>query len=357
MKLESTLPRFLPALALLVLLSGVVHGSAAPKRERPRTFDPLYGTLDEAPTAGAATLNASRAARPPGAWDGWRTMGQEITSAPAVVVSWNLRFMHVFARGVNAAGVGNRLLQRTWDDQTRRWAPEQGWNDLGGNLLSAPSCAAWSANGVSCFAVRSGDRHIWHRYWDGSSWSEQDMGGVGSSAPAVVSNGPNRLNLFVRGGDNRTMFQNFWLNGQWSNWAPMPMGGELTSAPGCVASLERGTIDCFVRGSAGLLHRVNWDGRRWSTGWEALPGNLAASSPSPTLQGSQLNVFYRGSDGMLKQKSQSLGWQDIDVPASEAILSPACVARGNGIDCFATGSYGEDPMGASQRLLYRHWSP
>jgi hypothetical protein len=101
--------------------------------------------------------------------------------------------------------------------------------------------------------------HIWHKWWDGSSWSEwvdEDIGAslISTSAPTVSSWAENRLDVFARGEDNH-MWRKWWNGSSWSDWEDL--GGSLTSAPGCVSwGLNR--IDCFARGENMQLWYKSW---------------------------------------------------------------------------------------------------
>ncbi len=51
-------------------------------------------------------------------------------------------------------------------------------------LTSAPAVASWADNRLDVFA-RGQNRALWHKWWDGSRWSDwEDLGGVLTSAPA-----------------------------------------------------------------------------------------------------------------------------------------------------------------------------
>ena len=90
-----------------------------------------------------------------------------------------------------------------------------------------PAVSSWGNNRLDVF-VRGTDDALWHKWWDGSSWSGwESLGGVLTSAPAAVSWGNNRIDVFVRGTDNALHHK--WWAGGWSGWESL--GGVLTSAP------------------------------------------------------------------------------------------------------------------------------
>ena len=80
-----------------------------------------------------------------------------------------------------------------------RWSR---WENLGGNLTSAPSVSSWAPNRLDVFA-RGTDNALWHIWWNGTRWSSwESLGGTITSAPAAVSWGPNRTDVFARGSGN-----------------------------------------------------------------------------------------------------------------------------------------------------------
>ena len=47
-----------------------------------------------------------------------------------------------------------------------------GWENLGGAILEQPSCVSWGANRIDCFA-RGTNKAMYHKWWNGSQWSNQ----------------------------------------------------------------------------------------------------------------------------------------------------------------------------------------
>ncbi len=125
-----------------------------------------------------------------------RISAASLTSAPAAV-SWGPNRIDCFVRGTD-----NAMWHKWWNGSS--WS---GWESLGGVLTSAPAVASWGSNRLDCF-VRGTDSHMWHKWWNGSSWSGwEDLGGIIDGAPAAVSWGPNRIDCFVRGTDNAHVAQ------------------------------------------------------------------------------------------------------------------------------------------------------
>jgi hypothetical protein len=95
---------------------------------------------------------------------------------------------------------------------------------------------------------------MWHKWFDGA-WSDwEDLGGELASAPAVAARGPNRLDCFVQGTDNQLWRKSF-TGSVWTEWEAL--GGIITEAPAAVArGLKR--IDCLVRGAENNLWQKSW---------------------------------------------------------------------------------------------------
>ncbi len=195
-----------------------------------------------------------------GGWSEWELLGGSITTAPAVA-SRGARSLHVVA-----GTEGDQWAQVRWDGA--RWGSwetlgrislETSQLSLGRSMSSAPTCAVMNDR-LHCF-VQDEQHHLWHRWQSGESWSVwQDLGGDLRSAPSAVSWGRNRLDVFALDA-NGGLIHSWWDGRRWSAWESL--GGTLVSAPSCTS---RGPemIDCFAVGRdpmSGLhdvlLHRAH----------------------------------------------------------------------------------------------------
>jgi len=216
--------------------------------------------------------------------------GSAFNDDPAVS-SWGINRLDVFARGTDST-----LWHRWWDGSS--WS---GWESLGGVLSSSPSAVSWGYNRIDVFAMDK-DNAIVHKWWDGTSWSGwESLGGTWTSAPSVSSWGENRLDVFVRGTDN-ALWHKWWDGSSWSAWESL--AGQLKSAPGAV-SWGHNRIDVFLIGTDKRLWHKWWDGSSWSD-WEVLSDEAfssAAAAPSVSSWGeNRLDVFVRGDDSGLWHK-------------------------------------------------------
>jgi C1A family cysteine protease len=246
------------------------------------------------------------------------------TATPAVA-AWGLNRLDCFVRSTDS-----NMWHKWWNGS--QWS---NWEDLGGTLTSAPAVAAWGLNRLDCF-VRGTDNHMWHKWWNGSQWSNwEDLGGTLTSAPAVAAWGLNRLDCFVRGTDNH-MWHKWWDGSKWSNWEDL--GGTITSSP-AVAAWGPNRLDCFARGTDNHMWHKWWNGSQWSN-WEDL-GGIITSSPAVAAWGAnRLDCFARGTDNHMWHKwwdgSKWSNWEDLGGIITSA---PAVAAWGaNRLDCFARGT-------------------
>ena len=120
-----------------------------------------------------------------------------------------------------------------------------------------PTVSSWGDNRLDVF-VKGTDNALWHKWWDGASWSSgwENLGGVLTSSPGAVSWGNNRIDVFVKGTDN-ALWHKWWDGASWSNWESL--GGVLTSAP-TVSSWGDNRLDVFVKGTDNALWHKWWNG-------------------------------------------------------------------------------------------------
>ena len=101
--------------------------------------------------------------------------------------------------------------------------------------------------------VRGQGNRLYHKWWDGSNWSDfEDLGGNIASAPAVSSRATNRLEVFARNSNNQLITRS-WNGSRWSKW--QTIGGTFTLDPAAVSWGTRRT-DVFVRGANNALWHI-----------------------------------------------------------------------------------------------------
>lgn len=241
-------------------VAGAIHSSPDTCHENTATGDGTVSVvaLDQ---HGAVLLVQRRG----GVWGGWRSLGGQMTSAPAIVCS--TRGLEVFARGANRA-----LLHKRVDAE----GSQTGWFDLGGEIAGAPDAAAGD-EGRMYVVARGTDDAVWLRAFADGRWQDWDpLGGEVTSDPSIVSwwgDTPGaRIEIFVRGTGN-AIYQGSLVNNAVARWESR--GGELRGAPdaanvGSLGSLHP-ILQVVARGTDDAVWTIEYSQRGWSR-WASLGG-------------------------------------------------------------------------------------
>jgi chitodextrinase len=126
------------------------------------------------------------------------------------------------------------------------------------------------------------------------------------------------------------------------------LGGTLASAP-AVASSGPSRIDVFMRGSDNALYQRTWNGTSWSA-WTSL-GGVLTSSPSAISWGpNRIDVFVRGADNGLWHRSwNGTAWSGWDSLGGVLSSGAGSASRGVGrLDVFVRGG--------DNGLWHRSWN-
>jgi hypothetical protein len=253
----------------------------------------------------------------------WEPLGGIIVSGPGAS-SWASNRVDVFARGQDSA-----LWHRFFDGMT--WS---GWEYLGGIITSDPAAVSWGVNRIDVMA-RGQDNALWHRSYDGTGWSGWEyLGGLLSSGPRVSSWGSGRLDVFISGQDRQLWHRSF-SNSGWSGWEPL--GGIIISDPAAV-SWGVNRIDVLARGQDNALWHKSFDGTTWS-GWDTQGGIITFSPAAASWGTGRIDVLAIGGDRQLWRKTFRAGsWSGWQPFGGILTAAPAAVARSVGvIDVFGRG--------------------
>jgi hypothetical protein len=213
-----------------------------------------------------------------------------------------------------------------------------------------PATASRGPGEVYVFA-RAADGSILERHADPNGWTDWvSLGGSATSGPAAINYGGNIL-VFVRGPDGGIYQKTLDASNQWtSGWAAL--GGFAASAPG--ATWRRGSsnvIDLVVKGGDNALwHRAFVPGQGW-TQPATIGGNLT-SAPAVNSQSAELlNIWARGTDGAVYQRSwNGSAWVDWFSVGGGIEGAPASVSRAeNVIDIYVRG--------ANRATYQMYWTP
>jgi uncharacterized membrane protein len=227
----------------------------------------------------------------------------------------------------------------TGTDHQLYWSTGGSCVNLGGNLTSSPAAAS-STSGVIDVFGRGNDGALYTRHYSGGAWGAwENLGGQISAGtgPAASSWGAGRLDVFVRGANGALYHK--WNTGSWSGWENL--GGYLTSSPAAV-SRQSGVIDVFARGNGAVAERSYFNGA-WHA-WANLGGPVAANTgPAASGWTDRDDLFIIGYNGALYQKTwtAATGWGAWTSLGGQLTSSPAATSSGfNKIDVFARGKNG-----------------
>jgi hypothetical protein len=204
----------------------------------------------------------------------------------------------VLARGNDGAIYERHLVGGAWTP----------WASIGGATASGPAAAAYGS-AIHVFVIGTDFAVHENVLRDGAWTGWRSLGGGALSAPAAIARrGTNLLDLTIRGTDNSIYHRAFQPGAGWSPWASI--GGNLTSAPALV-SQDPGVLNVFARGTDGALKQRSWTGAAW-TDWLDLGGGLTGAPAVVSRRQHQLDLFARGVNRSLYQRSWTLAGSWID---------------------------------------------
>lgn len=225
----------------------------------------IAGHIQYATQALGVTVKLSPTPPPPPVWPS-DNLGGNIDGDPAIS-SQGLNQLDLLARGGDGA-----LWHRYWNGTT--WS---NWGSLGGVLApgSGAGSVSWNTNRHDV-VTRGVDNGVWHWSWGegGNGGAPATLGGYTASDPAISSKGPGQLEIFIRGADNALWTKSF-SNGSWSGW--QSLGGQITSGPGAV-SWGSGRTDVVARGTDNGVWHWYWDGS-WHL--QSIGGSVCPARRSP----------------------------------------------------------------------------
>ena len=201
-----------------------------------------------------------------------------------------------------------RFAVETWDDALC-WFSYEGnvvWGTVPGGqvTLDDPTVTGWTTTAgvrVDVFSRSSVGNKLTQVTFQGSSLTSGSWGAVNvfpdgelKGAPAAVSWGAGRIDVLARGTDDRLYWKTF-DDGVWSGWSQVP-GLVVASAP-AVTSRGPWNLEVFVKGTDGAVWGSTSNGGGWSP-WRSC-GGVVTSKPTATIDGSNVLVHARGTDGRL----------------------------------------------------------
>jgi len=116
------------------------------------------------------------------------------------------------------------------------------------------------------------------------------------------------------------------------------LGGIVTSGPDA-SSWGTARTDVFVRGSDNSLFQKSWDGSKWSA-WNPLGGILTSSPGAVSWSTNRIDVFVRGSDNQLYHRFWGgTAWSNWEALGGILTSGPDVASWGTGrLDVFVRGT-------------------
>jgi len=230
--------------------------------------------------------------------------------------------------GTSATGAGNQYT----------YFGPGAWENAGGVLASGPAASTWGSPRLDAF-VAGTDGVLYHRFYDGTTWTWESLPGEKPTSDAsVISPANGQIYVFMRGHDNALYYRNFTAAAWSASWTRL--GGVLASEPAAV-SVGGGTIIIFVQGADNHLWYYTLGGA--TPGWSNAGGMLAAAPAAVSVSAGQANAFVLGTDRALWEWVSSapanMQWNDL---AGQIIGRPAATSRdGTNLDVFVDGVDGQ----------------
>lgn len=250
---------------------------------------------------------------PPPSWHN-DNLGGSFTSELGIS-SWSPNRLDVFGRGTD-----NALWHKYWNGVTwSEWDNGMGAN----NVVGGPDATSWGPGRIDVVA-RESNKSVGHWYWTGSTWVHDNLGGVTESDPAVCSWGENRLDVFVRATDG-SLQHKYWNGSSWSGWEKVG-GPSIVGAPSCV-SWGANRIDIVARTTDNSIE--HWWDENGSWGWDNLSGVTYYDPAISTAGYHVLKVFVDGTNNALfEKKSTNPGWTNWTQIGGPISGGPAAVSWG-----------------------------
>ncbi|HMF57762.1 MAG TPA: hypothetical protein VK619_15575 [Pyrinomonadaceae bacterium] len=221
----------------------------------------------------------------------------ELASDPVAVASGNR--LHVVGAARSFYGYVVPLEGiRHYDNGNWEDLPNPGWG-----FRDAPTICSVGDERLDVFVIGK-DKQLWHSYRDKNvrGWAPWindaprfDRPGGLISAPAAVSWGSTRIDI-VAMDINKELWHVCYDHsaGGWMGWHPI--GGTGTSAP-TICSMWPGRLDIFIRGQDDTIYQKTWDNgwRDWDNYINAPPYGGASSGPvAVAVPPNLIYVFARG---------------------------------------------------------------
>ena len=197
------------------------------------------------------------------------------------------------------------------------------------------AAVARSEGDVVVFA-RGADEAVYVREGVNGTWTS--IGGQATSGPAAATRPDGTIDVYVRGTDDAVHHIFKPKGGSWSPWESL--GGQASTGPGATARVGTDTLDLFVGGTNRALHHKHWNPREGWSGWGSLGGEIFGSPSPVSRKTGWLDVYVRGVQNGIFNKSYTNGaWVEYDPVGGATLSAPSAITRANGnLDVFVRGT-------------------
>jgi len=236
-------------------------------------------------------------------------VGAGVAGDPAVVLQPDHNRWAMFVKGSDGA------CWWSWSVGSGQWTA---WKSIGGDLSGSPGPTVISkATGYLEVYVRGTDGGVWQKFstdWGANwyGWYRLPEGSIasGTHPSASYRPGTTTVDVFVTGTDHHLYYRT-WANG-WSGWKSPSNVGYVDTSPAAFSKTSN-TLEVYVRGSDGVLYQIysNPGVTAW-TPWFGLKGVVIAPGSSPAASyrsgTSTVDVSVRGTDNNLWLRTWAGGW-------------------------------------------------
>jgi hypothetical protein len=209
------------------------------------------------------------------------------------------------------------------------------WSELtfiGGQVTSAPSCAALRAGHVLC-AARSVSGGLTSSVFNGTSWSSfSNLSGKTTVGPGCASDGAGDV-ICATVSTTSTVLANRFNGTKWNKF--LDLGGQATSPINCTPMAIRGQVACFAKGSntgywGNRFNGGDWNINQW-TGWGTLGGLVNPGGSCTAFGAGDLICGVVGvTDSALWINQLEGNWLGFERVGQTAVGNPGCTSLGSG---------------------------
>ena len=185
----------------------------------------------------------------------------------------------------------SELGQKSWVGRWENWTHRV----TGGG---PPAACSWGVGRIDLFWVEPGGGSLVHKWWNGSSWDNQESIPRQAGVPfpgrvAACAWGPGRLDIFWH--EPSGNLGQLWTGAHGTErWQYFSHDAKVTDVPSA-ACWAPGVIDIFAPTTSNqILHK--WWEQGWSN-WVTCPGMFTSAPAAASAGDGRLSVFAAGTDG------------------------------------------------------------